>query len=143
VHLARGVLDGGGEPAVEPTALQLLDGELLPDWYDDWVLVERERLRQLRLHALERLAEQFASAHRYHDAIDAALAALRADPLRESVHRLLIRTYLAEGNAVEAVRQYRLYRALIQEKLGLEPSSQIRELVNGSGLLGDAPVTRR
>jgi DNA-binding SARP family transcriptional activator len=108
-----------------------LDGDLLPDWYDDWVLVERERLRQLRLHALERLAENAIRRRRYGQAIDIALSAIRADPLRESAHRILIRAHAAEGNNGLAVRQYREYCRIVREQLELGPSRELRELVAG------------
>jgi DNA-binding SARP family transcriptional activator len=55
-----------------------------PDWYDDWLQMERERFRQLRLHALETLAERFVALGRHAQAIDAALAAVQVDPLRET-----------------------------------------------------------
>jgi DNA-binding SARP family transcriptional activator len=106
-----------------------LRGELLPGWYDDWVLLERERLRQLRMHALEALAEKLAAAGRYGEAVQAAYAAVVAEPLRESAHRALIRAYLAEGNRGDAIAHYRAYRRLLQEELGLEPSSQMNDLV--------------
>lgn len=115
----------------EPEDLGVLcdAGDLLPDWYDDWVLIERERFRQLRLHALESLCEASARRGRFADAAEAGLAAVASEPLRESAHRLLIATYLAESNVVEAVRQYRLYRALLRRQLGLEPSPRVQELV--------------
>jgi DNA-binding SARP family transcriptional activator len=105
-------------------------GELLPDWYDDWVLLERERYRQFALHALEALATQFADAGRFGDAADAALAAVASEPLRESAHRLLIRVHIAEGNPTEALRGYRLYSKLLRDELGLEPSSSMRSLIS-------------
>jgi DNA-binding SARP family transcriptional activator len=106
-----------------------LAGELLPDWYDDWVLVERERFRQLRLHALDALCEELTEAGRYVAAIEAGQASVAAEPLRESAHRLLITAYIAEGNPSEAIRQYRLYRDLLQAELGLEPSKTMKELI--------------
>ncbi len=107
----------------------VLSGDLLPDWYDDWVLVERERFRQLRLHALETLCEQLTAAGDFAAATEAGLAAVGGEPLRESAHRALIRTYLAEGNPGEAIRQYRLFRELLHAELGLDPSAQMEELV--------------
>jgi DNA-binding SARP family transcriptional activator len=104
-------------------------GELLSDWDDDWVVVERERLRQLRLHSLEVLSQRLASVGRYGDAIEVALAALRNEPLRESAHRAVVSVHLAEGNPSEALRQYRRYRELLRAELGLEPSPLIKELV--------------
>jgi len=61
-----------------------LSSELLPACYDDWVLAERERFRQLRLHALEALCERLTASRRYGEAIDAGLAAVCAESLRES-----------------------------------------------------------
>jgi DNA-binding SARP family transcriptional activator len=106
-----------------------LAGELLPDWYDDWVLLERERFRQLRLHALDTLCEELTAEGRYAAAIEAGHASVSAEPLRESAHRVLVAAYLAEGNAGEAVRQYRLFRDLLRGELGLEPSERMEQLV--------------
>jgi hypothetical protein len=44
---------------------------------------------------------------------------------------VLISAYLAEGNVVDALRQFRLYRGLVVQRLGLEPSGRILELVRG------------
>ncbi len=112
-------------------------GELLADWYDDWVLLERERLRQLRLHALEVLTQRLVTVGRYADAMEVALVALRSEPLRESAHRAVISVHLAEGNRSEALRQFRQYRELLRAQLGLEPSALMTGLVNAL----DVPVT--
>jgi DNA-binding SARP family transcriptional activator len=106
-----------------------LTGELLPDWYEDWVLLERERLRQLSLHALEALGERLLAAQKVGEALEAALAAIAMEPLRESSHRLLIRIHLREGNAAEALRHFDFCSRLFREQLGLEPSAQLAELV--------------
>jgi DNA-binding SARP family transcriptional activator len=108
-----------------------LAGELLPGWYDDWLLIERERLRQLRAHALECLCDDLAAEGEFAAATAAGLSAVSAEPLRESAHRVLIRAHLAEGNVGEAIRQYRIYRHLVRAQLGIEPSSQLRELMRG------------
>lgn len=104
-------------------------GELLPDWYDDWVLMERERFRQVRLHALEDACQRLTDDGRYADAARAGLAAVAGEPLRESGHRALIRLHLVEGNAGEALRQYDLYAGILWRELGLRPSPLIEELV--------------
>jgi DNA-binding SARP family transcriptional activator len=106
-------------------------GELLPDWYDEWVLIERERFHQLRVHALEALCEQCAADGRFGQAAEAGLAAVASDPLRESAHRAVIAAYLAEDNPADAVRQYSLYRFLAREQLGIEPSLRMQGLVQG------------
>lgn len=104
--------------------------DLLPDWYDDWVVVERERLRQLRLHALEALTDRLVGIGRMADAVQAGLAAVRGEPLRESSHRALMRAHLADGNQVEALRQYRAYRDLLWRELGVEPSPRMQVLLD-------------
>ena len=106
-----------------------LASELLPDWCDDWLQDEREGLRQTRLHALEGLAQQLSASGRHADAIQAALAAIRLEPLRESAHRTLIEMHLAEGNRSEAWRQFQRCRRLLREELGVEPSDSIRLLL--------------
>lgn len=107
-----------------------LTNELLPDWTaDDWIYLERERLRQLCLHGLEALSMRLLDQGRYGEAVDAGLAAVRAEPLRESAHRVLISIYLTEGNASEALRQYDWYRRLLRAELGLEPSANVTALV--------------
>jgi DNA-binding SARP family transcriptional activator len=105
--------------------------DLLPDWYDDWIVPEREHFRELRVRALERLCERHTAAGRFGPAIDAAYAAVRNAPMRESAHRALIGVHLAEGNHAEALRRYESYRDLLVRQLGVEPSSRIRELVAG------------
>jgi DNA-binding SARP family transcriptional activator len=107
-----------------------LAGELLPGWYDEWVLLERERLRQLRMHALEALAKKFAAVGRYGEAVQAAYAAVRAEPLRESAHRTVVRVHLAEGNVAEAVRAYESFRAMLADEIGAAPTEQMCCLVD-------------
>jgi DNA-binding SARP family transcriptional activator len=110
----------------------LIQGELLPDWYEDWVLLERERFRQLRLHALEAACERHAKAGQFGLGLACALAAVAAEPLRESAHRAAIRAHLAEGNVYEALRQYRSCRRLLREGLGVSPSTELEELVQNA-----------
>jgi DNA-binding SARP family transcriptional activator len=104
--------------------------ELLPDWYDDWVLHEREQLTQLRLLALEAACEQFVAAGRFRDATTAALAAVASDPLSESSRSVLISAYLGAGHHVDAARQLADYRHRLKDELGLEPSVRIVELLD-------------
>jgi DNA-binding SARP family transcriptional activator len=123
------ILDPSGDPATEDLMHVCRPSDLLPGWYEDWVLVERERLRQLRLHALETLCERLTAKRRFGPAVEAGLVAVQEEPLRESAQRALIRTYLAEGNACEAIRQYARYRQTLEEELGLKPSSEMVDLV--------------
>jgi SARP family transcriptional regulator, regulator of embCAB operon len=113
------------------SALNALSVDLLPDWYDDWVLLEVEDWRQLRLHALEALAARLIARDRFSDAVRAALAAVRADPLRESAHASLISVHLAEGNQSEALRVFTRYSELLWNELKVRPSSRLQGLVSG------------
>ncbi len=114
---------------LDSVGLAMLVGELLPDWYDDWLQDEREGLRQTQLHALESLARGLSASGRHADAIQAALAAIRLEPLRESAHSTLIEMHLAEGNRSEAHRQFQRCRRLLWEELGVEPSDSMRFLL--------------
>jgi len=96
--------------------------ELLPGWYDDWVIFERERIRQRMLHGLEVLSRVLRSDGRYGEAIDAAMSAVAVEPLRESAHRALAEAHFAEGNCVEARRTFIRYREIARRELGVEPS---------------------
>jgi DNA-binding SARP family transcriptional activator len=104
---------------IPPTASDALN--LLPGCYDDWALIERERIRQRVLHALEALSARLSAVGRFADAIESAMLATSAEPLRESAHRSLIKAHVAEGNLTEARRAYLAYRGLMQRELGLLP----------------------
>jgi DNA-binding SARP family transcriptional activator len=129
--IARLVLD----PAIDTCALKFADlpfaGELLPGWDEDWVLLERERLRQIGLHTLDALCERWTLGGRFDEAVMAGLRAVASEPLHESSQRALISAFLAEGNASEAIRQYGRYREELWRELHLEPSARISAIVNG------------
>lgn len=109
----------------------VFEADLLPGWDEDWLVVDRERVRQARLHALERLSAWHLQAERYAAALDAALAALHADPLRESAHRSVIGVHLAEDNLCAAIRQYEQCRTLLWTELEVAPSRALRSLMVG------------
>lgn len=119
--LARRLSAGDEVDGAEDLA-EGFEQDLLPDWYEDWVLLCRERWRHLRLAALESLTSQLSAGGAYAAAVETGLAAVRAEPLRESAHRAVIKAHLTAGNGYEAVRQYDEYRRLLHKELGLEPS---------------------
>jgi DNA-binding SARP family transcriptional activator len=127
------IIEGRSEPSdldrVPPA------GDLLADWYDEWVVLERERLHQLRLHALEGICRSLLESGRTARAIDAALAVVNVDPLRESAYRLLVEAHVQEGNWSEAVRARRRYVGVVRDQLGLDVSGRLTELVPGAGPL--------
>lgn len=130
--LAHRLLDPSASrwpPDFGPSAVAALSLELLPDWIEDWLQLERDRWNQLRLHALEALAERLLELGNFVDAFEAALAAVWSEPLRESAHRVLIRVHAAEGNWSEAVMQYRRYRQLLDRELGASPTAHMENLI--------------
>jgi DNA-binding SARP family transcriptional activator len=124
---------------ISPWVADALD--LLPGFYDDWALMERERVRQRVLHALEALSEKLAAAGRFADAVEAAMLATSGEPLRESAQRALIKAHAAEGNMTEARRSYRAYHDLLRRELGVVPSSDFAASLDVPGI-GSRPGTR-
>lgn len=110
-------------------AIATLSQELLPDWYDDWALLQAEDWRQLRVAALHKIVERLIVSGRYADAAGAALAAVKAEPLRETSHVALIRVHLAEGNRAEALAAFDRYEKLVLDELGIVPGARIQALI--------------
>jgi len=107
-----------------------LSADLLPEWSDnEWVLIEQEQYHQLRLYALEAMAKRLTRAGRHGEAVAAGLAAVRAEPLRESAHGVLIDAHLAAGNRGAAQHQFQQCRRILLDELGLEPSDALRHLL--------------
>jgi DNA-binding SARP family transcriptional activator len=111
---------------------EILSADLLPDWTEEWVLVERERYHQLRLRALETLCDRLSDAHRSGQAVQAGLAAVAGEPLRESAWRSLIRAHLSNGNVAAARREYQAFETLLRNELGLSPSDELSALVSST-----------
>lgn len=109
-------------------AVDLYRGDLLTDCYDDWCLVERERLRRLYLQALDNLLAFHSARGDLMQAIDLAARILKSDPLREEVHRDLIELYAAAGQPAAALRQYRLCETTLRRELGIEPMPETQAL---------------
>jgi DNA-binding SARP family transcriptional activator len=127
--------------AVSPVQLDALD--LLPGWYDDWAILERERLRQRVLHALEALSRRLVELGRHADAVEAAIAAIAAEPLRESAQRALIEAHLSEGNWVEAHRGFVHYRDMLRRELGVSPSRELASYLYGPASTRQSMSVRR
>ncbi|GAB3866213.1 hypothetical protein GCM10028801_38190 [Nocardioides maradonensis] len=136
--LALPSLDAGGVDL--STELPQFADDVLVGWYDEWATAERERFRQLRLHALDQIGELLLRSRRYSEAVEVGLVAIASEPLRESGHRLLVRAHLCEGNLAEALRQYRTYADLLSRELRVRPSAEMEDLV--AGALANASSSR-
>ncbi|WP_195909183.1 bacterial transcriptional activator domain-containing protein [Microlunatus sp. Gsoil 973] len=135
VAASRLVLDPGRRMA----SADLLDGsvlgmfrscvDLLPGWYDDWVMFHRERLVTIRVEALRAAATRLMEDRYLPEALDLALAAISAEPLDERTHMLVAAVHLAQGNVSEAVRQYHLCARVFARELGVRPSERFRRMI--------------
>jgi DNA-binding SARP family transcriptional activator len=113
--LIRALPSIAADHAPDTTALT---ADILPGWTAAWLVVERERFRQLRLHAVEERSLRLSAAGRYDDAIEMAQSAVRTAPSRESARRALIEAHLAQGNIAAAVAQYDEYQELLRSSVG-------------------------
>lgn len=123
-----------GSPADLEWATQLYRGDLLDGFsldeapFEEWRLVERERLHELALEALTKLLREHTRAERIEAAVHAAMRILAMDPLQEAVHRILMRLLLRQGRRAVALQQYQTCVACLQRELGAEPEEETREL---------------
>jgi DNA-binding SARP family transcriptional activator len=132
VHARTAVLDAAadhGEDEAGHLKPEVLRHDVLPDWSDEWLLTTHEWFHQVRLHALEALCVRHCRRGRFNAALEVGLAAIACEPLRESAHRAVVGGHLAEGNPAEALRQYQMYRRLLDTELGLPPPQQFRALI--------------
>jgi DNA-binding SARP family transcriptional activator len=134
VHLVSewaGRLIGGvaGAGDLDPDLCRPEACDLLPGWFDDWVIFERERLRQRVLHGIEALGRLLVRAGRADEAVVAARCAAAVDPLRESAQRVLVEAQVAAGDVPGALASYSAYRAAALRAWGAPPSAALAALV--------------
>ncbi|QWT21560.1 hypothetical protein KPL74_06025 [Bacillus sp. NP157] len=124
----------GESVALEEIAL--LSNDILPGWYEEWVLPEQEAFHLLRVQALEAICRSMLAAGQHALAIQAGAAAMAADPLRESAAEALIDAHLAQRNRYDAVRCFRTLAAQLDRELGVAPDPALAERVVGLGRSG-------
>jgi DNA-binding SARP family transcriptional activator/ABC-type cobalamin/Fe3+-siderophores transport system ATPase subunit len=120
--------------ATTPTALEsaaaVYRGDLLAGFnideapFEEWLLGERDRLRERAIDALTRLLALQRTAAALAPAVQTALKLLALDPLQEPVHRTLMTVYVRQGRRDAALRQYRACVATLQRELGVEPEAE-------------------
>lgn len=109
-------------------AVEIYRGDLLDGLYDDWCVYERERLRLMYLSALETLMHYHQSRDEWNEAIALGQRLLGVDPLRERVHRDLMRCFLQQGNRAAALKQFSHCEHLMRAELDVEPMEETRAL---------------
>jgi predicted ATPase/DNA-binding SARP family transcriptional activator len=122
------------------TTLALYRGDLLPGYYEDWVLTERNRLRDVYLATLKNTVKGCADLRQPERAIEYAHRLVQADPFREESHRNLMRLFIAVGRPHDALHQYQELETLLRNELQAAPSAATREL---AAQLSSLPITHR
>ena len=126
--------------AAEDTDTSLLTADILPGWTAAWIAVERERFRQLRLHAIEERSLRLTAAGRDEAAVAMAELAARSAPSRESARRVLIEAHLVQGNIAAAVAEYDSYHELLRSSVGGPASFDLEGSLGLAGLLPPMPA---
>jgi DNA-binding SARP family transcriptional activator len=127
-------LVAAGTPASLDAATARYQGDLLAGLgpmeapFEEWLLGERERLRELALEALAKLLRHHAQAGALEPATQTALRLLALDPWQEAVHRALMRLYAEQGRRGMALKQYQLCVSALQRDLGTEPEAETKQL---------------
>jgi DNA-binding SARP family transcriptional activator len=128
-RIAGEVIVGSSPPLEAAVSLMRLAGELLPTWDEEWLVLEREELRQIQLQAFECCASRLSKSGNYAPAMTLVYEAIRADPARESLYRLLIAIHLAQGNRVQAIQAYRRLAKSLWDDYQIRPSRQLEHMV--------------
>jgi TolB-like protein/DNA-binding SARP family transcriptional activator/rhodanese-related sulfurtransferase len=103
----------------------LLDGFSLKEAsFETWVRAERERLRHLASDALTKLTEHYSTVGDADRCVETAARLLNLDPLREAVHRILMRAYAAQGRHASALKQFEACRDMLKRELDVEPEPE-------------------
>jgi DNA-binding SARP family transcriptional activator len=106
----------------------LYQGDLLEGSYKDWALAERERLRTLYLKSLRYLLQYYKFHGLYEDGLAYGQQILNVDPLREDIHREMMRLYQDNGQRTLAVRQYEVCRLTLAKEFSIAPMEDTQAL---------------
>lgn len=106
------------------------DDFLIEDLYEDWTMIERERLSNAYIDILCRLAAHYDKAGQTEECVRACYQILEKDRCHENSHRLLMECYIRLGLRARAFQQYRLCERILDREYGLEPSPETRTLYN-------------
>jgi DNA-binding SARP family transcriptional activator len=113
-------------------AIGLYRGDyLIEDLYDDWTMVERERLSNAYMDMLGRLAVHYMETGQYQESIRCCYRVLEKDRCHEDSYRLLMRCYARLGLRGRALHQYRMYERILGQEYGTSPSSETQSLYIG------------
>lgn len=104
-------------------AVELYRGDYLAeDLYEDWTMIERERLVDAYVDMLDRLADYYAETGRVREATRSRHRILEKDPCHEHSHRRLMEYYVRLGLRGRALHQYQLCRRILEHTCDMAPS---------------------
>jgi len=129
--LARHALEDGSLTLSE---IELLSTDILPGWQEEWLFAAQDAFRLLRVQALEAACRTMANNGQYAQATQAGLAALAAEPLRESAAEALIDAHLAQRNRYEAAQCFRSLAQRLRDELGVAPDPELTARLVSLGL---------
>ncbi len=109
-------------------AAALYNDDLLPGWYQDWILFERERLQNMYLLILDKLIGYLQYHQQYEVAQGYGTTILKYDPARERTHRQLMHLYYLGGDRTAALRQFERCASALKQELGVRPERRTTEL---------------
>jgi predicted ATPase/DNA-binding SARP family transcriptional activator len=112
---------GRGRPDEMEAAVEVYTADLLLDRYEDWIIIERERLREIYLDGLQRLLDHHRTQRAYKRAIACAQQILQREPLRENILRELMQLRVLSGDRNRALTDYRQFQQRLVEELGIQP----------------------
>jgi DNA-binding SARP family transcriptional activator len=121
-------------------AVAIYEGDLLPSCYEDWIVSERERLRQAFERALKTLVRLLEDQQAYRSAVRYAQRLLRHDPLDETSYRRLMRLHALVGDRAGALRTYHKCSTVLERELGVQPSPVTREVYERLLAAEETPV---
>src|ERR1700730_248845 len=119
--------DQGPLQAALEQADNLYRGELLPGCYDEWILPERDRLRQHHLQVLERLLRLFEVQGDTVSPIRYSQLFIALNPLSEDLYRHLMRLFALNNDRASALHVYHTCVTTLQREMGVDPDPATRE----------------
>jgi DNA-binding SARP family transcriptional activator len=111
------------------TAISLYQGDFLEENpYEEWTILDRERLRVAYLESLDHLSQIYFSQERYAACISSCQLILARDRCREDTHRLLMCCYSRQEQYHLAVRQYQICLEALRAELKVKPAMETTQL---------------
>src|SRR5262245_29446182 len=123
-----------GTPAALEEAATLYQGDFLQGLaleespFEEWLMLERERLRELALESMAKLLRHQRAVGAPDAAVQTAVRLLALDPLQEAVHRTLMGLYVGLGRRGAALRQYQACVDVLQRELHVDPEAETSAL---------------